>query len=134
MKQSLVTLVLLIVGIPCLAEQSTNCTTGVCYIDLPIEYFHWRSSSVPYLTIPERFGVWVSVWISDPDVEALKLTLTYQNSNGYIRARTIVVQRFYKNRSAWTAHLFEVGRVRVESILVVPLIAGEVSVQIKGDE
>jgi hypothetical protein len=96
--------------------------------NITVEWHHW--SSQPACELLESItpcapseGVWVAVFVRDPDVRALSITLNYRDESGRELTRTSLVPRWYRLRPNWTNELFLVGRVKVRSILVVPLVS-----------
>jgi len=96
--------------------------------NLTVHWFHWTTSpfTAPvYLSNlgQPQAGVWIAVWISDPEVEAVSISLNYRTEDGRNFTRSELVPRHYRDRTSWTNHLFVVGEVKVRSILVTPLKA-----------
>lgn len=76
---------------------------------------------------PIREGIFVSVWVSDPTITALRITLTYRDVYGRVLPATELMDRWSPYRANNTACVLWVGNVKVLSISVVPLKAADVT-------
>ena len=113
-----------------LALTLTSFCRGAAPENLSIHYYHWTTSpftAPAYLANlgPPQAGVWVAVFLSDPEVAAVSITLNYKTEAGEHFSRTELVPRAYRDVAAWTNYLFIVGKVKVESILAAPLVPGK---------
>jgi hypothetical protein len=106
--------------------------------NLSVQFWHWASRSplddVLSLyrpgTAPELYGVWVVVFVNDPEVEAVSVTLSYIDEAGRRLART----RLVRPHLEWSNVLFIVGKVKVQTVLAVPLKPTDKTVMLEPNE
>ena len=96
------------------------CAVAQTAPDLYVQVRPWITAAVPVSpemggAVPQRSGQWVAVWCPDPAVDAFRVTLRYQTSDGVATYRTQLAQREYRDGlvSPWTNTVFEVGDVKV---------------------
>jgi hypothetical protein len=62
-------------------------------------------------------GVWAMVWVTDPEIVAVSITLSYRDAEGKIVTTTEVVPRRLKDQTECVVYLFMTGKAKVQSIL-----------------
>lgn len=119
MKRLLLTLCILM---PLMAADYPNLTTWAYQYDSDVA-LAWMQPKPP-----RTCGVWISVWVSDPRVEALSLTVFYVNE-GRELAKTEVIRIVPRTGAGadWTSTMFALADhpVQVRSIAVTALLPGE---------
>ena len=112
--------------------------------NLTVHAYVWTNSHLigwlPFVPsgTPVAHGVWVAVYISDPAVEALSITIAYRDGAGRDLSQRALTERHYRGQAAWTNHLFLLGDTppaKISSVLIMPLrLAGETKLTHMGAE
>jgi len=95
--------------------------------NLDIVYFNYDNELLINSGLPgvRTIGIWVAVFIPDPDVYAVEVRMEYKDTKGIRRSADQIVRRPYPSQVCWASVYFPLGKVTVRSITATALKVAE---------
>ena len=94
--------------------------------NLDIVYFNYDNTLIANAFVPGTgtSGVWIFIWLNDPDIYALDVQMRYEDSEGAPHSISQIMRRPFQ-QPGWVIQYFTVGKVDTKGITVIALKAGE---------